>query len=559
MAEEDIKQLSILEKIKEAIDSNNFLQQVLTKRNILILSSVVFLAFVFVLISIFTDSSDQNFQNNQDSLKAESKGLTYTAPSNSEVVKKKRSKKNKKIKYKIMFRGLDNDQLNQAVRELSINTIEFEINQSGSKYDLSVDQEMFNDAKNLLAIKGIPSATKKGFAIFDEASNLGATEFDKRIRLMRALSGEMELAISQFEAIDDAQVKLVMPEQRLFDTEETPVTASILIRPSKDHVLSDTIIYAIISLVSNGIENLDEKNISVVDTYGRVLSEGIFERIQKLDYLKKGVLPKTDKKDERLTETSPKINFNDWLSIKNDYESLYKKQSIASLSDQLPEDSYFLGVQVFFDEVVNKIPKINKIEVKVEVNKNYPDLNFNTKVKQEIFRNISNAIPYVKGRDQIILTLEELPIPDSLKNIEPEIEEDIVPDPVEKEVLNISKKDKSALNSLFKYWPIFLSGLLFTTILYLIFFSIKTFFFKKEDLDLSTDLSLESLESNKEETIVPTRSIETKIEQNSGIPKSLWTPKTVSLVDQLNRDLKDNPEKLVKLIEELFEKEVVNG
>ena len=34
---------------------------------------------------------------------------------------------------------------------------------------------------------------------FDEASNLGVTEFDKRIRLIRALSGEMERAIMEFE------------------------------------------------------------------------------------------------------------------------------------------------------------------------------------------------------------------------------------------------------------------------------------------------------------------------------------------------------------------------
>mgnify|MGYP001427575075 CR=1 FL=1 len=143
-----------------------------------------------------------------------------------------------------------------------IQEIDFDVIQNGRQFDLAVDENYFNDAKNMLAIRGIPSSSVKGFAIFDEASNLGATEFDKRIQLQRALSGEMELAITQFEAIDDAQVKLVMPEQRLFDTTEIPVTASVLIRPSKEHVLTDSVIYAIIRLISNGIENLCREGFS---------------------------------------------------------------------------------------------------------------------------------------------------------------------------------------------------------------------------------------------------------------------------------------------------------
>ena len=47
-----------------------------------------------------------------------------------------------------------------------------------------MDEDQLDEAKQILAIKGLPSGTVKGYEIFDEASNLGVTEFDKRIRLI---------------------------------------------------------------------------------------------------------------------------------------------------------------------------------------------------------------------------------------------------------------------------------------------------------------------------------------------------------------------------------------
>ena len=58
----------------------------------------------------------------------------------------------------------------------------------------------------------MPPKQPKGYEIFDEASNLGVTEFDKRIRLIRALSGEMERAIMEFDVVDYAYVEIVIPE-----------------------------------------------------------------------------------------------------------------------------------------------------------------------------------------------------------------------------------------------------------------------------------------------------------------------------------------------------------
>lgn len=558
MAEEDIKQSSILENLRDLISKNTLLSNYLKGKQLLFAIPILILVLVVVFYFVFKSPSENN-QTNLQNISSQ-KGLTYAPPKAEEIKKKK--KKKKKIKYKIMFRGLLNDQLNQAVRELSINSIEFEIDQAGSKYDLSVDQQMYNEAKNLLAIKGIPSTTKKGFAIFDEASNLGATEFDKRIRLMRALSGEMELAISQFESIDDAQVKLVIPEQRLFDTETIPVTASILIRPSREHFLTDSVVYAIISLVSNGVESLDEKNISVVDTFGRVLSEGIFERISFSN--KQSPLQKTQETTESSIiskeNIADQIDFNEWLDLKREYEALYKKQAIEVLKSVLPDNSYQLSVNTDFLTVNNRIPEMKKIVVKIVVNKAFPNLNFNSKIKQTIFSSVANSIPYVKGRDSIVLTLEDLPIPD-LNIIEEQNEDNIIEE--QSVVENIDTEDKNTNTPLFinliKYWPVLFSGIMFVAFIYLLIFAVKKVFFKKAVLDVESELVSDFVDDPSNDFGYKVLPLDSQVEINSGIPKSLWTSKTTELITTVEKSISENPELLSKLIDDIMKEEVING
>ena len=570
--ESSFEQLSLLERLKQSLQRVPILNRFATSRNLIILSSAL---FFIVLIFIFNPfKSDTAKIDSQTTRTNVNQGRTYTAP-NLELSKTKKEKKSKKrIKYKLLFKGLSNEQIIPTVRELSINDIQFEVEQSGSKYDLSIDQDQYDEAKNLLAIKGLPSSSKKGFAIFDEASNLGATEFDKRIRLMRALSGEMEIAISQFEAIDEAQVKLVMPEQRLFDTEVIPVTASILIRPSREYKLTDSIVYAIIQLVTNGIESLDQENVSVVDTYGRVLSEGIFERLNRTN-LKKSVEEKEQlaivQSNSQNTNIQPENLVNDlnkWIDLKNKYESLLVKQATESLTLVLPDNSYKIAATASFKDVNAEIPSYEKFVIKIDVNPNFPGLNFTPELKQTIFSSIANSVPYVKGRDSIQLALNVFEVPqlEDSQDLQDSINEITDTDEQESsEVDQLLNNKKTASTSLLSYWPVLLVGLTVTILGYLIFFYIRRQFkssdddFLAEAFDQSnqTDpIYLDKSNLNTPNTI----NFEQLIEHNTGIPKALWTSKTLVLIDEMNTLVNDSPQDLAQLIEnELVNNEVVNG
>ena len=185
------------------------------------------------------------------------------------------------MKYVDLYKQLESKQINPILRELSYKNISYNVVQNGKQFDLQVDEDQIDEAKQILAIKGLPSGTVKGYEIFDEASNLGVTEFDKRIRLIRALSGEMEKSIMEFDVVDYAYVEIVIPETKLFAVTQPPVTSSILIKRKNGASINDETVYAIIQLVSNSVENLLPENISVVDTEGRVLSTGVIDRMTK--------------------------------------------------------------------------------------------------------------------------------------------------------------------------------------------------------------------------------------------------------------------------------------
>ena len=81
---------------------------------------------------------------------------------------KKRQRKNqkrKKVKYISLYKQLDRRQLSEVLRELSYNDILFKIEQTGKQFEVLVDQELLEDAKRILAIKGLPSGSAKGFEI----------------------------------------------------------------------------------------------------------------------------------------------------------------------------------------------------------------------------------------------------------------------------------------------------------------------------------------------------------------------------------------------------------
>jgi type III secretory pathway lipoprotein EscJ len=390
------------------------------------------------------------------------------------VSKKPAKKKKKKIKYIDLYKQLDHPKLSPILRELSYLNISYNVIQNGKQYDLQVAEDQLDEAKHVLAIKGMPSETAKGYEIFDEASNLGVTEFDKRIRLIRALSGEMEKSIMEFDVVDYAYVEIVIPETKLFAVTQPPVTSSILIKRRNGANINDETVYAVMQLVSNSVENLLPENISVVDTEGRVLSTGVLDRMTKK-------IEEIEKKNKSIADVGngkviiPAIeDVVDWFQLKFNYETVLEKKAINQLNGVLPSGAFKTAVTIDLNSVSKTgAPDIKQIVTSVVVDDQYEEVALTPEAMTQIKQAVAGAVGFIEERDTIHISKASF-----LPKRQMELADDDE-DNKEKTRQEIILPKDTAIDKLIRLarlWPIFGIGALITTAVLVVIYAVKLFF-----------------------------------------------------------------------------------
>lgn len=139
-----------------------------------------------------------------------------------------------------------------------------------------VPRDRLLDSRLALAQAGVPRGVD-GLELFD-APRLGATDFDRRVLLLRALQGELSRAITGMAPVQSATVKLAIPERSVFVREQKPVKAAVLVEPRRGRDLSAAEVEGIVRFLAWSVPELDPENVMVVDQTGRVLAAGLRDR-----------------------------------------------------------------------------------------------------------------------------------------------------------------------------------------------------------------------------------------------------------------------------------------
>jgi|GEM_PF-680706 len=171
--------------------------------------------------------------------------------------------------YVVIYSHLELKDSANVVAKLKELRIPYEIRDGGRA--IAVPKNKADETRLALAEEKLPTGGSVGWEIFDE-TKLGATDFDRRIQFIRALSGELARTINRIDAVDEARVQIVIPETRLFEVERAPVTASVLLRLNPGERLTGPQVNGIIYLVASSVENLKPENVTVVDIYGNIMT-----------------------------------------------------------------------------------------------------------------------------------------------------------------------------------------------------------------------------------------------------------------------------------------------
>jgi flagellar M-ring protein FliF len=127
-------------------------------------------------------------------------------------------------------------------------------------------------ARLLLAAQGLPKSSTEGFELFDKSS-FGTTEFEQRIKYVRALSGTLARNIQAIDSVESARVSLAIPEDEVFSRDKREAKASVSVTMRSGRSMSNEQIGAIRHLVAASVPKLEPRNVSIMDSKGRLLSK----------------------------------------------------------------------------------------------------------------------------------------------------------------------------------------------------------------------------------------------------------------------------------------------
>ncbi len=167
-----------------------------------------------------------------------------------------------------LVKSIDQDRAFEVVTKLKSNDIDGRIANSEfpGKVNVKVYDKEFDKAALTLARSDL--LQEDGFNLFDK-SDWAASDYDKRIKMMRAVNGDLSRIVSRMTGIKWSTVRVNIPEPQLFNQYQAQTTATVQIElPEEDGKLSRSQVRSIINLLVGYVPNLQKNNISIIDTNG---------------------------------------------------------------------------------------------------------------------------------------------------------------------------------------------------------------------------------------------------------------------------------------------------
>ena len=100
-----------------------------------------------------------------------------------------------------------------------------------------------------------------------------ALPYDISERLRAAREHELTLTIGEIEGVESVRVHLAEASKSVFVREDSPPTASVMVRMARGRQLADSQVAAIVNLVAGSVPGMSPDAVRVADQHGRLLSQ----------------------------------------------------------------------------------------------------------------------------------------------------------------------------------------------------------------------------------------------------------------------------------------------
>ncbi len=189
--------------------------------------------------------------------------------------------------YRVLFPNLSDKDGGAVIERLTQLNVPYRFADGGGT--ILVPAGRVHELRMKLASAGLPSGGAGGmgniigYELLDKNS-FGQTQGQERMKMQRAIEGELTTTIRALEGVSSARVHLALPNQNGFFREQQKPSASVVITLHPGRTLDRGQIAGIVRLVSGSVPELTPKAVSVVDSSGALLSgSGDDETAQGLD------------------------------------------------------------------------------------------------------------------------------------------------------------------------------------------------------------------------------------------------------------------------------------
>jgi len=256
--------------------------------------------------------------------------------------------------YITLISNADPKQVGEMSNILSENNIWNSVEGNGTS--IVINSKDNNKAQVALAQQGYP---KEGLTFEDAINMIGisTTESDKKHIWKQQKMSDLEAKIKMLDNIEEATVSLAIPERTIFltsDEQKERPTAYVMVKPKKP--LTPKQVEGIVMIVSRSVENLDSKDVTVVDNNSNILNQDLeddsIERVSTQEEMQQKKAAELEKKvynyfsvgefdnfDTIRVVANPVLDFNTHRSQKVEYSNPDGMDEGVVISSSVLEES----------------------------------------------------------------------------------------------------------------------------------------------------------------------------------------------------------------------------
>jgi flagellar M-ring protein FliF len=171
---------------------------------------------------------------------------------------------------RVLYTQLDDGERAKVAAALDKSAITYSIdNQTGA---VSVAEGDYYRARMLAASDGALATPESGAAMLDKLP-MGASRTLEGEHLRAAREHDLMLTIAEIDGVESVRVHLAESEKSVFVRDNSPPTASVMVRLASGRQLSDGQVSAIINLVAASVPGMTPDAVRVADQHGRLLTD----------------------------------------------------------------------------------------------------------------------------------------------------------------------------------------------------------------------------------------------------------------------------------------------